>query len=70
VWRHELAPLSRALAGLMSRLRKTLRIGIANGIVITVVYAHGYRLDVLEGGDAPRLPAVGRRVTRRGQPDR
>ncbi|CAN7585496.1 phosphate regulon transcriptional regulatory protein PhoB [compost metagenome] len=70
VWRHELAPLSRALAGLISRLRKTLCIGIANGIVITVVYAHGYRLDVLEGGDAPRLPAAGRRVTRRRQPDR
>ncbi|MGH8784712.1 MAG: response regulator transcription factor [Cupriavidus necator] len=70
VWRHELPPLSRALAGLISRLRKTLRIGIANGIVITVVYAHGYRLDVLEGGDAPRLPAAGRRVTRRRQPDR
>nr|WP_316153832.1 response regulator transcription factor [Cupriavidus sp. BIC8F] len=70
VWRHELAPLSRALAGLISRLRRTLRIGIANGIVITVVYAHGYRLDVLEGGDAPRLPAADRRVTRRRQLDR
>ncbi len=70
VWRHELAPLSRALAGLISRLRRTLRIGIANGIVITVVYAHGYRLDVLEGGGAPRLPAADRRVTRRRQLDR
>ncbi|UIF90505.1 response regulator transcription factor [Cupriavidus sp. UYPR2.512] len=70
VWRHELPPLSRALAGLVSRLRKTLRIGIANGVAIAVVYAHGYRLDVLEGGDAPRLPAADRRDTRRRQPDR
>lgn len=63
VWRHELPPLSRALAGLISRLRKTLQIGVANGIVITVVYAHGYRLDVLEEGIAPRLPKAGSRIT-------
>ncbi|WP_354686174.1 response regulator transcription factor [Cupriavidus necator] len=62
VWRHELAPLSRALAGLVSRLRKTLRIGAENGVTITVVYAHGYRLDVLEEDAAPRLPAAGRRT--------
>ncbi|RDK10560.1 response regulator transcription factor [Cupriavidus lacunae] len=68
IWRHELPPLSRALAGLISRLRKTLRIGIANGIVITVVYAHGYRLDVLEESVAPRLPGARRRVTGRKLP--
>ncbi|WP_432260551.1 response regulator transcription factor [Cupriavidus sp. TMH.W2] len=68
IWRHELPPLSRALAGLISRLRKTLRIGIANGIVITVVYAHGYRLDVLEEGVAPRLPGARCRVTGRNPP--
>jgi DNA-binding response OmpR family regulator len=60
IWHHELPPLSRALAGLISRLRKTLRIGMANGIVITVVYAHGYRLDVLE--ERPRLPKAMARV--------
>ncbi|RAS00357.1 response regulator transcription factor [Cupriavidus alkaliphilus] len=63
IWRHELPPLSRALAGLISRLRKTLRIGVANGIVITVVYAHGYRLDVLEESIAPRLPKAASRTT-------
>lgn len=63
IWRHELPPLSRALAGLISRLRKTLRIGVANGIVITVVYAHGYRLDVLEERIAPRLPKAPTRTT-------
>lgn len=68
IWRHELPPLSRALAGLISRLRKTLRIGIANGIVITVVYAHGYRLDVLEEDVAPRLPGARRRVGGRKLP--
>ncbi len=40
IWHHELPPLSRALAGLMSRLRKTLRLCPENGISITVVYAH------------------------------
>ncbi|CAM3267019.1 response regulator transcription factor [Cupriavidus taiwanensis] len=63
IWRHELPPLSRALAGLISRLRKTLRIGVANGIVIKVVYAHGYRLDVLEESIAPRLPKATGRTT-------
>ncbi|MNT39613.1 Transcriptional regulatory protein QseB [compost metagenome] len=63
VWRHELPPLSRALAGLISRLRKTLRLGMENGVTITVVYAHGYRLDVLEEGASPRLPAPGGRIT-------
>ncbi|WP_252667060.1 response regulator transcription factor [Cupriavidus sp. WGtm5] len=66
IWRHELPPLSRALAGLISRLRKTLRIGVANGIVITVVYAHGYRLDVLEESIAPRLPKPPTRTTMSG----
>ncbi|MDK2659982.1 response regulator transcription factor [Cupriavidus sp. LEh21] len=65
VWRHELPPLSRALAGLMSRLRKTLRLGIENGIIVTVVYAHGYRLDVLEESSLPRLPAAGREPAER-----
>ncbi|WER48292.1 response regulator transcription factor [Cupriavidus sp. WKF15] len=46
IWHHELPPLSRALAGLMSRLRKTLRLSLETGISITVVYAHGYRLDI------------------------
>lgn len=63
VWRQELPPLSRALAGLISRLRKTLRLGIENGVTITVVYAHGYRLDVLDEGASPRLPAAGRKIT-------
>lgn len=63
VWRHELPPLSRALAGLISRLRKALRIGMENGVTITVVYVHGYRRDVLEEGASPRLPAPGGRIT-------
>ena len=54
IWHHELPPLSRALAGLMSRLRKTLRLSPENGISITVVYAHGYRLDIHE--DSPTHP--------------
>jgi len=55
VWHHELPPLSRALAGLMSRLRKSLRLTQENGVAIAVVYAHGYRLDVLEVSSAARL---------------
>lgn len=56
IWHHELPPLSRALAGLMSRLRKTLRLSPETGISITVVYAHGYRLDVHDDGGSMRLP--------------
>ncbi len=47
VWGHELQPLSRALAGLVSRMRRTLALGTANGVLVSVIYSHGYRLDVL-----------------------
>lgn len=48
VWGRELSPLSRALAQLVSRMRRTLSLGPENGVTVSVVYAQGYRLDVLE----------------------
>lgn len=48
VWGHPLPPLSRALAGLVSRMRRSLRLCEENGVSISVVYAQGYRLDVHE----------------------
>lgn len=48
VWGRELSPLSRALAQLVSRMRRTLDLGPQNGITVSVVYAQGYRLDVLD----------------------
>lgn len=65
IWRYELPPLSRALAGLMSRLRKTLHLGVENGVTITVVYAHGYRLDILEDNSAAQLLNPPKRKRRR-----
>ncbi|WP_454766555.1 response regulator transcription factor [Cupriavidus campinensis] len=48
IWGHDLPPLSRALAGLVSRMRRTLDLCPANGVTVNVVYAQGYRLDVLD----------------------
>lgn len=48
IWGHELPPLSRALAGLVSRMRRTLDLCPSNGVTISVAYAKGYRLDVLD----------------------
>ncbi|MGT2453401.1 response regulator transcription factor [Cupriavidus basilensis] len=45
IWGYALPPRSRALASLVSRLRATLELHPRNGLVITVVYGHGYRLD-------------------------
>lgn len=48
VWGHALPPLSRALAGLVSRMRRSLRLGKENGVSVAVIYAQGYRLDAAE----------------------
>ncbi|MGO4764279.1 response regulator transcription factor [Cupriavidus sp. 2KB_3] len=48
IWGHDLPPLSRALAGLVSRMRRTLDLCPANGVTVNVVYAQGYRLDILD----------------------
>lgn len=45
VWGFELDNRSRALAGLISRLRRTLRMGPKTGAAVTPVYSHGYRFD-------------------------
>lgn len=55
VWGRELPPLSRALSGLVSRLRRTLRLHEENGVLLSVVYARGYRLDVLPGRHASTM---------------
>ncbi|EHP40861.1 winged helix family two component transcriptional regulator [Cupriavidus basilensis OR16] len=52
IWGYSLPPLSRALASLVSRLRRALELHPRNGLVITVVYGQGYRLDET----AARLP--------------
>ncbi len=48
IWGQDLPALSRALAGLVSRMRRTLDLRPSNGVTIRVVYAKGYRLDVLD----------------------
>jgi len=60
VWGRELSPLSRALAQLVSRMRRTLALGPENGVTVSVVYAQGYRLDVLDSARADDVvtPAV------------
>jgi len=60
VWGRDLPPLSRALSGLVARLRRTLQLYKANGVVVSAIYGRGYRLDVLQGeaGDAPCPPAI------------
>lgn len=45
VWGHELPPLSRALAGLVCRLRRVLEIGTQSDVVISGVHGVGYRLE-------------------------
>ncbi|GAB7540741.1 response regulator transcription factor [Cupriavidus sp. 8B] len=45
IWGFSLPPLSRAPASLVSRLRRALELHPRNGLVITVVYGQGYRLD-------------------------
>lgn len=54
IWGYSLPPLSRALASLVSRLRRALELHPRNGLVITVVYGKGYRLD--ETGARPPRP--------------
>jgi DNA-binding response OmpR family regulator len=48
IWGHDLPPYSRALAGLVSRMRRTLNLCPETGVTVSVVYAQGYRLDVLD----------------------
>lgn len=60
IWGHDLPPLSRALAGLVSRMRRTLNLCPESGVTVNVVYAQGYRLDIIDHvarhdlGETPR----------------
>ncbi|GJG97851.1 response regulator transcription factor [Cupriavidus pauculus] len=57
IWGHALPASSRALAGLVSRMRRTLNLCADTGVTITVVYAQGYRLDVLDSAARAELTA-------------
>lgn len=57
IWGHTLPHSSRALAGLVSRMRRTLDLCAENGVTITVVYAQGYRLDILDSAARAELTA-------------
>ncbi|SDP51542.1 DNA-binding response regulator, OmpR family, contains REC and winged-helix (wHTH) domain [Ralstonia sp. 25mfcol4.1] len=57
IWGHTLPHSSRALAGLVSRMRRTLDLRAENGVTITVVYAQGYRLDILDSAARAELTA-------------
>ncbi|MGO4329396.1 response regulator transcription factor [Cupriavidus sp. 2TAF22] len=59
IWGYGLPATSRALANLVSRLRRTLALHPGNGVVITVVYGQGYRLEETAAG-------VTRRARHRG----
>ena len=60
IWGHDLPPYSRALAGLVSRMRRTLNLCPENGVTVSVVYAQGYRLDVLDHAARNELSAAAR----------
>jgi DNA-binding response OmpR family regulator len=53
IWGYPLPPMSRALASLVSRLRRTLQLSSRNGLVIAVIYAQGYLLDEPGPGMTP-----------------
>ncbi len=55
IWGRELPPNSRALAGLVSRVRRALDLCAENGVTVSVVYARGYRLDVLDDASRAEL---------------
>jgi len=55
IWGHDLPPDSRALAGLVSRMRRTLNLCPENGVTVSVVYAKGYRLDILDNAAREEL---------------
>lgn len=57
IWGHTLPHGSRALAGLVSRMRRTLNLCAENGVTITVAYAQGYRLDILDSAARAELTA-------------
>ncbi|MWL89900.1 MULTISPECIES: response regulator transcription factor [unclassified Cupriavidus] len=57
IWGHDLPGDSRALAGLVSRMRRTLNLCPENGVTVSVVYAQGYRLDVLDHAAREELTA-------------
>lgn len=57
IWGHTLPHSSRALAGLVSRMRRTLDLRAENGVTLTVVYAQGYRLDILDSAARAELTA-------------
>jgi len=60
IWGHDLPPYSRALAGLVSRMRRTLNLCPENGVTVSVVYAQGYRLDILDHAARSELSAASR----------
>lgn len=62
IWGHDLPACSRALAGLVSRMRRTLNLCPENGVTITVTYAQGYRLDVLDNATRAELSASNRQA--------
>jgi DNA-binding response OmpR family regulator len=55
VWGRALPQGSRALAGLISRIRRSLGLRPENGVSISVVYGLGYRLDVHDD-NGPAMP--------------
>ncbi|WP_454726335.1 MULTISPECIES: response regulator transcription factor [Cupriavidus] len=54
IWGYALPPGSRALANLVSRLRRTLALHPGNGVVLAVVYGQGYRLEETLAGISRR----------------
>lgn len=55
VWGRQLGPDSRTVATHLSRLRIKLMLGPENGVRLSTIYAHGYRLDMVssDGMAAP-----------------
>ncbi|MCY1291049.1 Sensory transduction protein regX3 [compost metagenome] len=52
LWGHGLHPLSRALDGLISRVRKAMEFGPGNRVILTAVHSRGYRLEVRQQAQA------------------
>lgn len=52
VWGREVSPLSRTIDTHMSRVRSKLALRLENGMRLTPIYTHGYRLECLQGQTA------------------
>ena len=70
IWGHDLPPYSRALAGLVSRMRRTLNLCPETGVTVSVVYAQGYRLDILDQAARHELSAAARVASASSTPAR